>query len=315
VQLNGIHTPAGLRTWSPARYGTLDVTDGGTLNGDELAWDILTQAARAAIHPVSARMLGGLLPERLIAAGTSQSADRLGAYYNFVEPGVFDGYVLTAANPVVRDDLGVPVMKVHTETDAAFIAWGVPFPPSPPLQADSDTLRTWQVAGSSHVDAEFTSNLRTIAARDGIPIPQPGLCDVQEETSRVRFHHVTNAAYDRMAEWIVTGSPPSMAPPILTAGSAIVRDARGLALGGIRLADHGVPTALNTGLNSGPFFCFLAGAHQRFDESELRARYPTHGAYVEAVQAVARANLADGFITLSDMQETIAGAAGSGIGR
>src|SRR4029079_17447865 len=39
--------PYGLTAWSPTRYGTLDVTDGGTINDDSLSYDIFSQAGKA----------------------------------------------------------------------------------------------------------------------------------------------------------------------------------------------------------------------------------------------------------------------------
>ncbi len=36
-----------LRTWSPARYGSLDVTEGGTITNDALGWDVYSQALQA----------------------------------------------------------------------------------------------------------------------------------------------------------------------------------------------------------------------------------------------------------------------------
>ena len=39
--------PNGLKVWSPARYGTLDVDGGGKVTGDALAYDIYSQAAAA----------------------------------------------------------------------------------------------------------------------------------------------------------------------------------------------------------------------------------------------------------------------------
>ena len=62
--------------WSPARYGTLDVTNGGKISGDALAADIYSQAG-TAVRRVPA-ILGGLKPTHVIAAGQSQSAGRLG---------------------------------------------------------------------------------------------------------------------------------------------------------------------------------------------------------------------------------------------
>ena len=44
VQRVGVNA---LRSWNPDRYGSLDVTEGGTLNSDQLGWDIYSQALQA----------------------------------------------------------------------------------------------------------------------------------------------------------------------------------------------------------------------------------------------------------------------------
>ena len=89
----------------------------------------------------------------------------------------------------------------------------------------------------------------------------------------------------------------------------------GLALGGIRIADLEVPTALNTGSNGGPSFCLLFGTHVPFDQGTLDALYPDHGSYVDPVQLVVEENLADGYIPQRDARTTITSAAQSEIGK
>jgi hypothetical protein len=93
------------------------------------------------------------------------------------------------------------------------------------------------------------------------------------------------------------------------------RDKFGNALGGIRLAEHAVPTAVNTGLNSGAGFCRLYGSHEPFDRATLASLYPTHAAYVAAVREATRRNLKAGFILKVDADQTIADAERSAIGR
>jgi hypothetical protein len=75
----------------------------------------------------------------------------------------------------------------------------------------------------------------------------------------------------------------------------VTRDDLGNARGGIRLSQHAVPTAVNTGQNtggpstgSGPsraesrdgMFCGLLGSHEPFDAARLAMLYPTHELYV-----------------------------------
>ncbi len=84
--------------------------------------------------------------------------------------------------------------------------------------------------------------------------------------------------------------------------------------GGIRLADVEVPTATNTGANTGPAFCFLYGSHEPFAPSKLAALYPNHGVYVDAVKKVSRQNEKDGYILKEDMDEIVGDAEVSLVG-
>ena len=79
------------------------------------------------------------------------------------------------------------------------------------------------------------------------------------------------------------------------------RDRFGNSLGGIRLAEHAVPTAKNTGMNSGTGnrFCFLYGSHEAFSEAQLRNLYSSREEYVQAVTSVVQENLSDGISCLT----------------
>jgi hypothetical protein len=316
AQRVGVHQPGtGLRSWSPVRYGTLDVTEGGTILNDALSYDIFSQAGQAIAHPVGVDPLAGLQPERILASGASQSASRLTIYYNSIHPlaGLFDAFFLLVGGSSVRTDLGVPVFKVQSETEAAFAAAGVGS-----FQADSDIHRTWQVAGSAHADRTFLDNVVANAMRDSIPTTPPGSCALPEG-SRLRLYHVASAAHDHLVTWVQDGTPPPTAPRIETVSptppTAIARDALGLAKGGIRIADIAVPTALNTGSNSGPAFCLLFGTSVPFDDATLDALYTDHADYVSQVTQVVNGNLTDGYITKDDAQTTRVDSAQSSIGQ
>ena len=115
------------------------------------------------------------------------------------------------------------------------------------------------------------------------------------------------------------GTAPPVAPPIeiKTDGErpAIVRDSFGNALGGIRLSEHAVATATNSGENTGGGFCFLTGWHEGFDKARLSALYSTHAAYVSAVKATTEANIKAGYVVKADGQRTIAEAERSEVGK
>src|SRR5690348_2560966 len=117
AQRAGVHSATGLKAWSPQRYGTLDVTDGGTVLDDSLSYDIFSQAVRAVRHPAGVDPLGALpAPRHVIATGHSQSAGRLAAYYNGVQPlaGLLDAVVLHGGGGVLRTDLDTEVFRINS---------------------------------------------------------------------------------------------------------------------------------------------------------------------------------------------------------
>lgn len=313
AQRVGIHaTPYGLIAWSPVRYGTLDVTDGGTITDDSLCYDIFSQAGMAILdhHRAGVDMLGGLRPKLVIAVGLSQSASRLTLYYNSIQPlhKVYDGFVLHVGGGPFRTDVGTKLMRVNTERE---IVGGQ----ATLRQADSGVFRGWEIAGASHVDFQEVIYRMPIAARDQLAPPNVA-CDNQA-LSHVSNKYVLNAAYDHIVKWIKHNSPPPIAEPItVTSLSPLVipRDAYGLVFGGIRLAEVDAPTATNTGANTGPGFCGLYGSHQGFDRATLESLYPTHRSYVEKVREVTHRNLRDGFVVEDDAEEIIRNAEVSLIG-
>jgi Alpha/beta hydrolase domain len=119
--------------------------------------------------------------------------------------------------------------------------------------------------------------------------------------------------------WTQGGAAPPPADRIQLASvgnpSIAVRDAYGNALGGIRLAEHAVPTATNTGVNSGSSFCALYGTHIPFSAQLLAQLYRNHGAYVSAVAHVTNDNVAAGYLLPQDAEETMTDAGESDFGK
>jgi hypothetical protein len=311
AQRIGVHGTTGLRAWNPARYGTLDLTAGGTRTDDSLGYDLFSQAGQAVRHPVGIDPMGGLPVERIIATGVSQGAVRLVAYHNAVHPlaGVFDGFMPVLHGAALRTDLGVKVFKVLSETDV----WRDQIPYR---QLDSGTLRRWEVAGSAHLDYRLEQQLLPLQVRELGLAPQP-TC-TSPPFSRIPLTFVFNAALDHMVEWTRSGIAPPGAPDIETVGmpEVIARDSFGNALGGIRLSQHAVPTATNTGVN-GPAVnaCRTYGSYVPFDDQTLAALYTNHGSYVSQVARVTAENLGTGYIVVEDAEATIREAARLGAGR
>jgi len=144
-------------------------------------------------------------------------------------------------------------------------------------------------------------------------------CGIPNVGTRVPVQYVIASALDLLVTWVEKKTPPPSAPPITTSmnGNQIVtpRDAQGLAMGGIRLADVAVPTGLNNGTNTGPGACARWGYYKPFDIETLKKLYPTHNAYVSAVEKVTNENLHAGYILKSDAERIIKEARDSAIGR
>jgi hypothetical protein len=315
---------ARLQTWNPTRYGTLNVTDGGTITGDALSYDIFSQAGQAIRQPTGVDPLGGLKMKHLIAIGESQSASRLATYVNSIDPLAeeYDGFVLLSTlGNTFRTDLRVPVWKILTEFDVENSEASV-------RQPDTDKFRTWEVAGSSHVDQHLRRSREPLELRDfstpttassveAILAPQ---CAIPSIGTRVPTHYVVGHAYDLMVNWI-NGTPPPSAPriEITTFGSpgtpsVITRNSLGLALGGIQLSEQAIPTAVNVGVNSGPGACVRWGYSLPIDFATLETLYSSHAAYVAQVINANRTNVRSNFISAADARHSIVEAIYSDVG-
>jgi hypothetical protein len=286
----------GLRQWSPTRYGTLDVTAGGTVLDDSLSYDIFAQAAKAVLEPSGgAHPLGDIVVREAWAVGASQSAGRLTTYYNSIQPlhQLFDAFYLLVGGGPFRTDLEVKLMRYLSETDVVRAGPGI-------RQADSDRLRTYEVAGTGHSSLISDLYRTPIVTRDFGEVVLPATCDLPP-FSQVPGYYVINKQYDLLKLWQHFGIAPPTAPQMQFDSASpprLVRDEFGIVVGGIRLPAVDAPIALNTGVNSGSSpFCVLYGTNQPFDDALLQELYPTHPDYIQAVNQSALPAMRSGFIT------------------
>jgi hypothetical protein len=241
------------------------------------------------LNPEGPAPLGDLVPERLIAAGFSQSAAFLVTYVDAIQP-LFDAYdgffihdggadVDAALRPLsrplfVRRDLRSPVLIFATESAAS----------APDRQDDSDTVRTWEVAGTSHVDQHLVDESQFADNPDRSGIVDCGGAEINDGP----HHQVAQAAFHHLVTWADGGPLPPLAPRIaVTEGGApfIERDAHGIAVGGVRspLVDVPVATLTAEPASHGPGpACGLSGATIPFDAATLAELYPTPADYVSA---------------------------------
>ncbi|HEV7691726.1 MAG TPA: alpha/beta hydrolase domain-containing protein [Hyphomonadaceae bacterium] len=317
--------PNGLKLYSPTRYASLDVTDGGAITNDALSYDIFAQGMQAVKSPKGVSPLGALKAQRLIAIGASQSASRLGTYINSLHKqlgGPVDAYLVFIGGARIRDDIPVPVMKILSETDAIGQVAS--------RQPDTAKFVEWEVTGASHAGRHLSLNSGSLNRRDGI-LREAAVCD-HPTYPRTPIDNVLGASYDLIDKWIKTGIAPPTAPkaeveskqgelpgrpgdpPRTGTVYDYKRDARGNALGGIRLAEFDVATSLSTRDNSGNSFCRLYGRYEPFPDEVINQLYPTHAGYVAKVKAQTEANVKAGYIQAADAKRTIVRAERSYIG-
>jgi hypothetical protein len=310
----------GLKAFSPLRYGSLDLTSGGTLtSGDPLSFDVYAQGLRAVR---ATGVLGNLRAHvrTVVAAGVSQSAGRVSVFVNAVQPrtrAVADAALLYIGGERMRADLDLPVFKVLSETEFTG-------PPSAneisSLQPDTNRMRTWSIAGASHSDWASFAVRYALLRRDQPAAPLRDNC-ARPSRSRIPDRYPLSAAIHHLAGWARRGVPPPAAPLIALApdGATVLRDAHGNALGGLRLAPFEVPVALDTGVNENPpggtGLCFLNGTHIPFDRQTLRALYPDRQAYLRQFVPEAWRNMFAGYVLPADVREMLRDAHGSLAGR
>ena len=280
--------PNGIKVWSPKRYGTLDLTGGGTVTEASLNFDIFSQAGAAVRHVPA--VLGGLRLTHVIAAGQSQSAGRLVPYLNGVHPRapVFDAALLTVNNGALRTDLAIPVIKVLSESERG----------TSRREAESAKTRIWTVAGSTHSEqysllsrAAFLKRDLNLDAQDGCETPA---------RSRVEIRYVYNAATDWLVRWIKQGAAPPAGRPFEFDESGVKRDVHGNVLGGIRLAEIEAPVARESAE-----LCGLGGTHVPLAPDVINRLYPTHDAYVKKVATASEAAVRAGFLLPADAAQTL----------
>ncbi|NYH52532.1 hypothetical protein HNR06_002121 [Nocardiopsis arvandica] len=283
-----------LRDWDPGRYG--DLTVGDPALADAPAFDIYSQTARTLRSPEGVDPLPGFDVDTVIATGHSQSARYLSAYHNSVHPdhGVVDAFMIHGA-PTALDEGTTPVMRLVAETDVRLR--------SQSEEPDSEYFRRWEVAGTAHVGLTEYLAFAPLIAREN-PGTEPQRCD-RPPLSRIPFHHVLNAAYDHMVDWVEDGDAPPETPRLeWDDATTASRDEHGNQLGGIRLAEHEVATALNHGDNTGDPFCFLQGTHVPFDEETLEELYPRRGGYVSQVNRAVNRARHDGYLLSEDARDS-----------
>ena len=300
----------GLKAIDPARYGSLSHP------GDGFSFDIFTQVARAL--RAGGPAMGDLEPQRVLAAGESQSAIALTTYYNGVQPLAlaFDGFFVHSrgapslplvgpgqsadlagsigrAPALFRSDLDAPVFDIQTESDVTGILNSVVV-----RQPDTDHFRLWEMAGTAHADKRLLG-------------PTADQLDCGAPVNNGPMHLIAKSALRHLDEWVRTGVAPPVAPRFELTGAdkpETSRDADGIAIGGVRTPVVDVPVDVVSGVPgpNGSLLCLLLGSTKPLPTERLAALYPTRADYVQRYNASADAAIKAGFVLEEDRDALLA---------
>ncbi len=326
------------KSTDPAEYSSLSHP------GDSFSYDIFSQAGQA-VRDDAARVLAGLRPHTLIAAGESQSAGYLMTYIDAVQPitHIYQGFLVHSqfgnaaplsqapqtdysapAPTTIRSDLGVPVLEFETETDVYDsnltdrLHYGNP-----------KWFRLWEVAGSSHYDyyglaigPNDTGNgegaVENLAAMQNPTRTPVGGFSCKLPVNTGGTHWALDAAVYWLNRWVVHGSPPPRASLLATTHVppvAFKLDANGNAIGGVRTPQVDAPiAALGSQGNSGGF-CFLFGSTVPYGAAHLANLYKNHAQFVSAWARAVQQDRAHGFLLPADAVELLRSAAVSHVAR
>jgi hypothetical protein len=281
-----------LKAWDPERYGALGDS------GDGQSYDIFTQAAEVA-RADAGGLLGGLTPTTVIGMGDSQSAFRVVTYVNAIQPltHAFNGFLavgrsalaapigsgLVALSPFpafIRTDNTTPFIQLNTEGDIEEL--GAAYSRQP----DNTDLRTWELAGASHIDLHEGLYEAATILRENPQLTAPQcvfgvVSNGATQPDNMGVYELEDAALADLQKWITQGVPAPSGNPIATTPvfNIVERDQYGNALGGIRLPGIQVPTetysainfsqASQEGLSPSQLFTTLQGIFTTLETGEI----------------------------------------------
>jgi Alpha/beta hydrolase domain len=296
AQLAGICCagPGTLKVWDPQRYGSL------VHPGDTFSHDIFSQAIQALRDPAhngppGVNPMRGMRVRDVVATGASQSASQLTTFVNRgYNRGGVDLYVI-ARGGGPYSDFSTPIFNLNEENNR------IP-------QPDSARFVGWEEAGTAHAPTAFQDYSSGLERRD-LTVPSP-LSPVVAQCSVNRG--TVNYSADALTYWgeryLKSGKMPPSAPRMKRdANGNLVRDANGLAEGGLRHPFIQVPVAFNSGEG-----CVLWGVYQPWPNTKIRSMYTSHCDYVTKVKNWADYEVSKGWMVPEDRIDAIDRAVGFG---
>lgn len=306
----------GIKKAYPGRYDSLNIAN------DAVSYDIFTEVARLLREPASP-LMGGLKVRKLLATGQSQSALRLGTYVNAIQPreNLYDAFLIHSrgsfmagidsflGGPLtarIRTDLKTPVFQLFTEFDSSS-ALG-----KNARQPDTAYLRSWEVAGASHID-EYVLNVMNsaLAGAAGLPALTCG-----KPFNNLPFYRVEKAVLRHLQAWMTQGKAPPSAPVITTLrNGSFERDDLGHALGGVRLPEMDAPLGVygtsNTtkGSTSNSLVnlagCSFVGSYTPLSSTQVQQRYASRSDFLNRYTQAAQKAVAAGYLLPEDAAQGI----------
>jgi Alpha/beta hydrolase domain len=290
----------------PARYGTLHHP------GDQYSLDMYAQIGQALRGPHDAA-LGGLKPKHILAVGESQSAFYLTTFADALQnrTNVYDGIFIHSRggsgaslagtsigsssgpdNLRIRTDLKVPVFMSETQTDLIQLGY------APAQQPNTDKIRTWEIAGTSHADSYFVGSAASIL---GCTTP----------VNSGPQHNVVEAAFTAFDKWVNDGNSPPSPPPFKlssTQPATLALDAHGNVIGGVRTPAVDVPVSTLSGAPApgANAICSLFGSTVAFTPAQLAGLYGTQSNYIVHYTQSLNKAIAGGYILSADKASLLA---------
>jgi hypothetical protein len=207
------------------------------------------------------------------------------------DPGAGDTGHSRSVMTRVRDDLAVPVLQINTQTESLYY--------SRQRQSDTDTFRSWEIAGAAHMPKRQTYEGRLKTDRDGVSDFLKAYTAVR--TNEAEWFPVFDAALLHVHNWISGGVLPPKFPPMEIDGRDYAFDQYGNALGGVRVPELEAPVARYVAAAT----LGLEGYTIPFTAEQLKKLYPTHETYVEKVRAAASAARDAGVILPEQVEEYV----------
>ncbi len=321
-----------LKKADPERYGSLNHP------GDAFSFDIFSQVGRLIKHSNNSKVLGPLVAKFVIGEGESQSAAYMTTYVNAVDPiaKVFDGFLIfsrfggsvpLAGIPMMmmrgstvkmRDDLRVPTLIFVSETDVFGMGGMGGYLGA--RQPDTERLRVWEIAGTSHGDsyADQVTKIDTCGATYEM-LAEAWKPSTYYAPANIKFdkpynngpqmHYITESAIAQLIKWVAKGDlPPHGTPLEFTEGDKVqpVLDKHDNIKGGVRSPWVDVPVSSYCGTVTGNLGAMAFGRAEPFDAQKLDSLYPGGKAeYLKKFEVALDKQIKAGFILKADKKEIL----------